>query len=51
MSEHQGYQFLYLRASDGPDPPVWRWVDMSEEIDNPKVIAPSLIDLLEAASG
>jgi hypothetical protein len=51
FSMHDGYQILFLLASEGPDPRVWFWI---EDGGWPaRVVSPSLVDLLEAdeASG
>jgi hypothetical protein len=26
---HQGYEFRFMRASEGSDPAVWMWLDIT----------------------
>jgi hypothetical protein len=44
---HQGYQFMFVRASDGDDPPVYHYMELSGKFE---AVADSLSGyLLDAA--
>ena len=36
VAMHQGYQFTWLDANDGPDPAVWHWVENRPEPTQPE---------------
>ena len=44
---HQGYQFAFLQGSNGPNPTVRLWTEVTEYGDRPRVVADTLLDFLE----
>jgi hypothetical protein len=45
---HQGYEFWFLRSTEGPDPAVWFWTPKQEDTSTATIVAMSLPELLEA---
>ena len=48
LMNHQGYEFTYVRAVEGDDPPVYCWSEAFAEGENPRPMFGSILEFLVA---